>query len=153
MYIAIVVLLMLVCPAVWVVTESAFSHHTVGVSFLIAKWFVFWVVGIRLFGAGWRQVLQPEFTARDIFGIEGPEIRPLVQEVGFGNLAMGTLGICSLFRPAWIAPAAVVGGLYFGLAGLLHTLRRGKNAMEQTAMISDAFAFVVLLLAVARHWA
>ena len=148
MYYAFVVLLMLVCPAVWVLCASASSHHTVAMSILILKWFVFWAVGIRMFAAGVRQVLQPQFTATQIFGIRSGEPYAIVREVGFGNLAIGTLAIASLFRPEWIVPAAVAGGLYYGLAGLAHAFIRGKNAMQETAMISDAFAFMVLLIVV-----
>jgi len=39
------------------------------------------------------------------------------------------------------------------LAGLLHALRKGKNAIEQATTISDAFAFLVLLVVVVRGWA
>ena len=153
MYLVIVILLMFVCPAVWVVFELVSSHHSVSATFLIAKWYVFWAVGIRLFTAGVRQALQPQFTAREIFGAEGAESNAIVREVGFGNLAMGTLGICTLYRPAWIIPAAIVGGLYYGLAGLMHLARKTRNSTESTAMISDAFAFVVLALVVVERWA
>ena len=153
MYIVLVIVVMFVCPALFVVTEAATSHHPVSVYFLIAKWYVFWAVGIRMFTAGVRQVLQPAFTAREIFGIQSAESYSIVREVGFGTLSMGTLGICSLYRPGWIVPAALVGGLYYGLAGVLHGFRKGKNAMEQTAMMSDAFAFLVLLVVVVRGWA
>jgi hypothetical protein len=37
MYFAAVILLMLVCPAVWVLSESAASHHTVSIYFLLLK--------------------------------------------------------------------------------------------------------------------
>jgi len=153
MYIAIVILLMVISPALSVAIETAASHHAASIFHLATKWFVFWAIGIRLFTAGVRQVLQPGFTARNIFGMQSAESYPIVREVGFGTLSMGILGICSLYRPGWIMPAALVGGLYYGLAGLMHAFRRNKNAMEQTAMISDAFAFVVLLVAVARGWA
>jgi hypothetical protein len=153
MYIVLVILVMFICPALWVVAASITSHHTVSVYFLIAKWYVFWAVGIRLFTAGVRQVPQPAFTAREIFGIQGAESYPAVREVGVGTLSMGTVAICSLFRPGWIIPAALVGSLFYGLAGLLHVLRKGKNVMEQTATISDAFGFLVLLVVVVRGWA
>ena len=153
MYIVMIMLLMFICPALWVVVASITSHHTFSVYFLIAKWYVFWAVGIRLFTAGVRQVLQPGFTAREIFGMQSAESYPIVREVGFGNLSMGTLGICSLYRPGWIVPAALVGGLYYGLAGLLHFFRKGKNAIEQTTTISNAFAFLVLLVVMVRGWA
>ena len=153
MYIMLVILVMFVCPALSVVIQAADSHHAVSIFALTAKWFVFWAVGIRLFSAGVRQVLQPAFTVGEIFEIQSAESHPFVREVGSGNLSMGTLGICSLYHPSWIVPAALVGGLYYGLAGLLHVLRTGKNAIEQTATISDAFAFLVLLVVVARGWA
>ena len=153
MYIALVIVSMVVCPALSVAIEAAVSHHTVSIFDLVAKWFVFWLVGIRLFSAGVRQALQPAFTARGIFRFQSAESYPIVREVGFANLAVGTLGICSLYRPAWILPAALVGGLYFGLAGLLHLFRKDRNAIEQTVLVTDAFAFLVLLVVVVRGWA
>jgi len=153
MYIVLVILVMFVCPALSVAIEAVALRHAVSIFALTAKWFVFWVVGIRLFTAGVRQVLQPAFTAREIFEIQSTESYPIVREVGFGNLSMGTLGVCSLYHPGLTLSAALVGGLYYGLAGLLHLLRRGKNAAEQTTTISDAFAFLVLLVVVVRGWA
>ena len=153
MYIVLIILLMFVSPALSVAIEAAASHHAVGIFALTAKWFVFWAVGIRLFTAGVRQVLQPAFTTREIFRIQVAESYAIVREVGFGNLSMGALGICSLYYPAWIVPAALVGGIYYGLAGLMHIFRKGKNAIEQTAMLSDAFACLVLLVVMTRGWA
>ena len=150
MYIVPIILVMFVCPALSVGIEAAASHHAVSIFALTTKWFVFWAVGIRLFTAGVRQVLQPAFTVREIFELQSAESYPFVREVGSGNLSMGTLGICSLYHPGWIVSAALVGGPYYGPAGLLHALRRGKNAIEQTATISDAFAFLVMLLVVVR---
>jgi hypothetical protein len=37
---------------------------------LIGKWFLFWAAGVRLMLAAFRQLFQPEFTARQIFKIE-----------------------------------------------------------------------------------
>jgi len=153
MYIALIILLVVISPALSVAIEASASHHTASIFALAAKWFVFWAVGVRLFAAGVRQVLQPAFTARDIFEMQSSESYPIVREVGFGNLAIGTLGLCSLYRPGWILPAAVAGGLYFGLAGFLHAFRRDKNTMEQTAMVTGAFAFLMLLVVVVKSWA
>ena len=68
-YLIVVVLLMLVFP----LTSIAIVHvvFMVPISWgLIGKWFVFWVVGVRLFTAGIRQVLKPAFTAQEIFHIK-----------------------------------------------------------------------------------
>jgi len=149
MYVIGIVFLMLVCPAVAVALEARSAHHA-AILLLVGKWYVFWAVGIRLFTAGLRQVSQPQFTAEKIFGIQERASFAIVREVGFGNLAMGTLGICSLYRAAWIIPAAVAGGLYYGLAALMHLFRKGENATEQMTTASDAFAFAVLLFFVVK---
>jgi hypothetical protein len=101
-------------------------------------------VGVRLFLAGIRQVLQPSFTAVEIFEIHEPKALKIVRELGSANLSMGFLGLCSLWHKEWLIPATIVGGLYYGLAGLGHVPQPRKNAKEYTAMISDGFAFLVL---------
>ena len=67
-----------------------------------------------------------------------------MREVGFGNLAIGTLGILSLFCPDFLLPAAIVGGLFYGLAGLGHLVRNERNVKEQVALVSDLLIFVLL---------
>jgi hypothetical protein len=94
--------------------------------------------------AGVRQVAQPQYTAETIFEIKDRAALAIVREVGFANLSTGTLGLASLAVPAWVVPAAIVGGLYYGLAAAGHVFRSGRNFIEQTALISDVFAFVVL---------
>jgi hypothetical protein len=144
MYFVIVILLLLVLPAASVMIEAVVSGHAVTVISLIGKWFVFWGVGVRLFSAGVRQVIQPQFTAEEIFGIQDRGSFAIVREVGFANLSMGLLGMGSLLRPNWVVPAAIVGGLYYGFAGLGHAFKRNRNAKENVAMISDMFIFLVL---------
>jgi len=150
MYFAMVILLLLVFPAASVGAEAMLSHQGVNMVFLVGKWLVFWAVGVRLFIAGIRQVIQPRFTAEEIFGIRDQSAFAIVREVGFANLSMGVLGIWSLFRADWLIPASIVGGLYYGLAGVGHLPRKGKNAKELTAMLSDGFVFLVLLGFVVR---
>jgi hypothetical protein len=144
MYYAFVILLLLVFPVASVVTEAALSHDAVSDLSLVGRWFVFWSVGVRLFIAGVRQVIQPQLTAEEIFGIHDRGSFAIVRELGFANLSMGLLGICSVFRASWIVPAAIVGGLYYGLAGVGHIFHKSKNAKEYMAMISDWFVFLVL---------
>jgi hypothetical protein len=145
MYFATVILLLLIFPVASVTIETLRSGQTMSLMFLIGKWFVFWAVGVRLFIAGARQVVQPRFTAEEIFGIRDRGSFAIVREVGFANLSMGLLGICSIVRPDWIVPAAIVGGLYYGLAGAGHIFHSNKNAKENVAMISDGFIFLLLL--------
>ncbi len=145
MYLLMLIALLLLLPVGSVIAESLLHPHAASVMTLVGKWLVFWAVGIRLLLAGIRQVIQPAFTASEIFGIEDDRSFAIVREVGFGNLSMGLLGVFSLFRPEWIVPAAIVGGLYYGLAGLGHVFSAQKSGKEYIAMLSDGFVFAVLL--------
>jgi hypothetical protein len=145
MYLLSVFLLMLVLPAVSIAIEFA-VHMGVPLLHLVGKWFVFWPVGVRLLLAGLRQNFQPAFTAETIFGIADPAARKLVREIGFGNLALGLLGLLTLAVPEWTLPAAIAGGLYYGLAGLLHLASRERSRAEVVALVSDLAIFVVLAL-------
>jgi hypothetical protein len=146
MYFVAVILFLFVLPVASIVLEALFFPHAETYMFLIGKWFVFWSVGIRLLAAGARQVFQPRFTAEEIFDIHEPLSFAIIREVGFANLSMGFLGVSTVVRVEWLVPAAIVGGLYYGLAGLGHAFRKDKNAHENMAMFSDAFIFVVLLI-------
>ena len=57
---------------------------------------------------------------------------------------MGALGLLTLPRPGFLVAATIVGGLYFGLAGAGHAVRRDKNASEWTAFVTDLFMFLLL---------
>jgi uncharacterized protein DUF6790 len=144
MYFIVVILFLLVCPSVSVAIEAFRFHESLTSLALIGRWWTFWAVGVRLFLAGVRQVVQPRFTAEEIFDIHDPSALPIVREIGCANLSMGTLGICSILRPDWVIPAAIVGSLYYGMAGLVHLPRKNKNAKEYTAMYSDWFVAGIL---------
>lgn len=149
MYLASIVLLLFVLPAGCVIGQMLWFGGAADVMLLVGKWFVFWAVGVRLFIAGVRQVAQPQFTAESIFEIKDRAALGIVRELGFANLSTGTLGLASLAVPAWVVPAAIVGGLFYGLAALGHAFRGKRNFKEQTALISDIFAFVILAVFVA----
>ena len=151
MYLVSIALLMLVLPAACVLIEALARGGHSDVVYLVGKWFVFWGVGVRLFIAGVRQVAKPQFTAEGIFAIKDPAAFAIVREIGFGNLAMGTLGLLTLAVAGFLIPAAIVGGLYYGLAGAGHAFRGSRNSAEQTAMISDFLIFIVLAAFVATR--
>jgi uncharacterized protein DUF6790 len=146
MYVVIVVLLLGVLPAGSVIAEQQYWHSTLPLMVLVGKWFTVWGVGVRLFLAGLRQSLQPRFTAREIFGIQTDDVLPIVRELGLANLSMGTLGLVSLLMPSVTWAAALVGGLYYGLAGALHVGRGETGFNERFAMVSDLAIFTMLAI-------
>jgi hypothetical protein len=143
MYAVMVWGLMVVLPIVsigaeWLQTPGA------DIVVLIGKWFVFWAVGVRLLTAGLKQMLQPAFTAKGIFHIEDPKAFTLVIELGISNLAIGVLGVLSLYFAGWTLPAAVYGIIFYGIAAFRHLRTPNRTATETLATWSDLWAAVVL---------
>jgi hypothetical protein len=149
MYFATVLLLMLVLPVGSVVADHAMAASAAPWLLLLGKWFVFWSVGVRLVVAGGRQLFQPRFTAKEIFGIASDDPLPLVQELGVANLAVGIVAALSLAFPRFVLPMAIVGAIFYGLAGIRHLRDAHRNAKQNLAMVSDLFAAVVLAVHVA----
>ena len=150
MYVLIVIALMLALPLISIVAQIILTDHGAlqGASYLVvvAKWYVFWAVGMRLGLAGLRQIIQPRYTAETILGLKGAESLFFVRELGFANAAMGSIGIASLLAPNWVTPAAMLGAIYYGLAGINHCFHRGRNRLQNVALVSDLFAASVLAI-------
>jgi hypothetical protein len=102
-------------------------------------------MGIRLLLAGIRQITQPAFTA-SLLGIKSTESHILVRELGFANFSMGTLATLSLWLPHWMIPAALVGGIFYALAGINHLFQPHRSKQENVAMLTDLYAAGVLIL-------
>ena len=144
MYIAVVVLTMLVLPAASVLLELTFSPGASAVA-AIGRWFVFWSVGVRLALAGFRQIVQPGFTAREIFHMMDDDALPIVRELGIANLASATVALVAIFVPTFVLPAALYATIFYGVAGVRHAMERNRSANETIAMMSDLFIALVLL--------
>ena len=97
MYVPMVIALMFLFPLIAIVAQMMLTDHgvlTAAVSMgIVAKWYVFSAVGVRLSLAGLRQMFQPRFTAQAILGINSPDALFLVRELGIANVAMGTAGL------------------------------------------------------------
>lgn len=111
---------------------------------LFAKWFIFSAVGLRLLLAGIQQTVKPAFTAKEIFHIDSPGSFPIVRELGFANLCFGLVGIISLLKPEWRIVSAFASGLYYGIAGLQHLIKKPVGANEAFALWTDLIIFAVL---------
>lgn len=145
MYLPVVLLTMAVLPILSILVELAMGSAADPV-FLIGKWFVFWAVGARMFAAGINQILRPSFTSEGIFGTSDKGAERIVVEVGFGNVAIGLIGLLSLFYPGWIPAAGFAGMIFLGLAGIRHVMNRNRKPNELIAMVSDLGVAAVLLV-------
>ncbi len=143
MYLVMVIVLMVALPVLSVASELVVFHGG-DVLVQVGRWFVFWAVGVRLLAAGLRQTIDPTFTAKTIFAIGDPAARRIVRELGFGNLAIGLIGMLALVNSGWIVPAAIAGGVFYGLASLRHVRNRDRTRTETIAMVSGLFAAGVI---------
>jgi len=123
MYIGMLIVLMLIFPMASIALEVFVHNHGVLDVAIVGKWFVFWAVGMRLLIAGLRQIVQPRYTAETILA-----------------------GLGSLYLAGWVLPVAVIGAIFYGLAGINHVTHRSRNPLQNVAMTSDFFAAVVLLI-------
>lgn len=113
---------------------------------LLGKWFIFSAVGLRLFFAGIKQATNPAFTAKQIFHIDSTDSYPILRELGFANICFGLVGIISLFKSEWRIVSAFASGLYYGIAGLQHLIKKPVSKNEQFALWSDLLIFTLLLI-------
>jgi hypothetical protein len=146
MYFAVVIALMLVFPLGSIGIQVLLGGPGMPTTALAAKWFVFWMVGARLFVAGLRQIVQPRYTAEHILGVKDPDARLIVRELGIANTAIGGVALASLFFRAWAAPIALVGAIFYALAGINHVTDKHRNKLQRFAMASDLVAAAVLLM-------
>ena len=147
MYIAVILLTMLILPLGSIAIEHGVHSDTAWMA-SVGRWFVFWSVGVRLGLAGLRQVLQPSFTAREIFHATGDEVLPLVRELGIANLAIGIVALLSLWNAGFVLPSAIYAAVFYGAAGVTHVMGQHRSRNENIAMVSDFFIAVVLAIVI-----
>ena len=139
MYYVMISLLMLVLPLLCIAAECLYFGAALDAA-LVAKWFAFWAVGWRLFLAGAKQMAQPRYTAREILGLKSDESLILVRELGFANVAIGLVGVLSLWVPSWRLAAAFAGGLFYGLSfGLGGVAAAGIGLLADKIGIIEVF--------------
>jgi hypothetical protein len=146
MYLAAVLLLMLILPLVCIAIDATVNHEPATL-LRAARWFVFWMVGVRLLLAGLRQIAQPGFTARRIFRLQHEESEVIVRELGFANFSLALIGLGSLLWKSWMPGAALAGMVFYALAGVNHLAHRERGFAQNVALVSDLIAAPVLAIA------
>jgi hypothetical protein len=109
------------------------------------KWFIFWGVGIRLFFKGVKLASTPQFTGLSLSSFKNRESYLLLLELGFANMALGSMGILSVINDQWRLIAAIAGAIYFGLADMLRLLKKPTGRQELVALVYNVLVFVGLV--------
>jgi hypothetical protein len=140
-YLTIVLGLMVILPLATYAAHRSPATNVHDSWNMLFRWFIFWGIGVRLAVAGIRQIVQPSFTAREIFHLSSPDAEVVVRELGFANVCMGLAAAAAGFVASWRPCAAFTGGLYFGIAGVMHAVKRPATPNEWVALTSDLFIF------------
>jgi hypothetical protein len=130
-------------PCISIIIEILTGKQFLTIISLMGKWFIFWAIGVRLLIAGIKQATNPAFTAAGIFHLKDPESEVVVRELGYANICLGLVGVVSVFIPHWRIVSACSGGLYMGIAGMNHIIKKPAGANEVVAMISDIFIALI----------
>jgi hypothetical protein len=149
MYFVSVGALMFVLPLASIAIALLSGAESASTVAVVAKWFVFWGVGVRLLVAGLRQIVRPRYTAETILGLKHDESLIVVRELGFANTAIGTIGVLSVAASGWVLAAALAGAIFYGLAGANHMRQVARNKNQNVAMVTDlVFGALLLVLCV-----
>ncbi len=135
---------MIILPILFIVMERWAFGANKGLIMLTGKWFIFWAIGVRQLTAGIRQIMKPSFTAETIFHITDKRSFVIVTELGFANICFGLLGIVTIFISQWRIVSAFSSGLFFGLTGVNHLIRRPVNLNEVIPTITNLFVFLII---------
>ena len=113
---------------------------------IMAKWFIFWGIGMRTITGGLSQTLNPAFTA-ELLQVPDSSFVAIV-EIGMANISIGLTALISLVVSSWRKAAGFCGGVFLGMAGFLHVSRipEGINLKETIAMISDLYIFLIVII-------
>ena len=144
-YMVGVSLLTFILPIIFSIIEILLCKNSFFSFNLFSKWFTFSAVGLRLFLAGIKQIVDPAFTAKEIFHLDNFDSFPILRELGFANFCFGLIGIISLFLPDWRMVSAFGSGLYYGIAGFQHLLKKLKGTNEKFALVTDLVIFVLMM--------
>ena len=139
MYAVVAIGLMIVVPAASVAIEFLLAQGAPYLPLLIGKWFT--------------QAIRPGFTAQHIFNITDQAAESIVTELGFANVAFGLIGLLSLpFPTPFLTAAAVAGGLFLLLDGILHMRSRDRSRNETIALVTDLVIPVATIIYLAGEF-
>ena len=136
--------LIAVLPLVTAVFGSRFDQAALSWP-MYWKWFIFWGMGIRLFFKGVKLASTPQSTSLNLSSFKTRESYLLLLELGFANMALGSMGILSVINDQWRLIAAIAGAIYFGLADMLRLLRKPGNRHELVALLYNVLVFTGLV--------
>ena len=135
--------IMIILPLVSICIEY-FRNKEVPLWMVIAKWVLFWSVGIRSLTAGIVQMVHPAYTAEIIFHLSGTDYYIFIRELGVANFAIGLSAIISLRKINWRIPVAFISFIFNLFLSANHILNFQAGFNEGVSLAGDLLVVVTL---------
>ncbi|MFT3704302.1 MAG: hypothetical protein QM802_18180 [Agriterribacter sp.] len=126
-------------PALSVLIQHHVTKETITAS-LLGKWFILWVLGVRLLVVGFVQVVRRGRSAVQ----QSEDGLDLVKIAGLVKMGLSLLGFLCVTHPQWSLLPTITVGIYLGLAGFQHDFKKPSTTEGWISMIYDMVVFVVI---------
>ncbi len=111
---------------------------------IVAKWILFWTVGVRSLTAGIVQLVYPKYTAELIFNLGGTDFYIFIRELGVANMAIGLAAIISFKCDSWRIPVAFISLIFNLFLSLNHIIHFQAGWNEGVSLVGDLLVVVGL---------
>lgn len=119
------------------------QHHLTKVAItpaLLGKWFIVWVLGIRLMVVGFVQVVHRGRSAVQ-HSDDGIDLGKIT---GLAKMVLAGLGFLCVAYHQWSLLPTITVGIYLGLAGFQHDFKKPTTTEGWISMIYDMVVFTVI---------
>lgn len=135
--------IMIILPIVSIVIEY-FRKKEIPLWLIVAKWILFWSVGIRSLTAGIVQMVHPAYTAEIIFDLSGTDYYIFIRELGVANFAIGLSAIISMKKITWRIPVAFISFIFNLFLSVNHILNFQAGFNEGVSLAGDLLVVAAL---------
>lgn len=139
------ILLKFLFPVCSIVCEYLYLKKPIDPS-IIAKWFVFWGMGIFFLTTGLLQLIKPEYMMQQF----NPGTRPINPEssrsTGILFIAVGILAAITLYNIQNLKPASIIALVYFGMGSISNFSVKPGFHINAVRLITDLLLFSSSLL-------
>ena len=122
------------------------QHHLTKVDItpaLLGRWFILWVVGIRLLVVGFAKVIHSGRKGNAVL-LNSDDGIGLSKITGLAKMALAGLGFLCVAYDQWSLLPTITVGIYLGLAGFQHDFKKPTTSEGWISMSYDMIVCTVI---------
>lgn len=110
---------------------------------IVGKWFIFWAVAVRFLVTGFLQVLR-QGKGRSVVLTQSNSGQNMAKMEGLVKMFLAGLAFLCVVKGSGSLLAAIIAGIYIGLAAFQHDFKRPATIEGWIEMIFDMLVFIVI---------